>query len=247
MDLTRQRVLITGGTRGIGWALARALHAAGAKIAVSGRDPDRLEVLRAERPELRYHACDLADPSQLVGFVARLHHDFGQPTMLVNNAGVQFNDLWRETDTQTVVDRIELETRVNLTSAMQLTSLLLPDLLEAEEAAVVNVTSILAYAPKRSAPAYSATKAGLRSFSRALRYQLAGTRVRVIEVVPPLVDTEMTAGRGKGKMAPEALAAVVVRALTEGKKDEILVGKAKLFRFVQRILPPLATKIARDS
>lgn len=247
MDLTRQRVLITGGTRGIGRALARAFHAAGAKVAVSGRDPERLEALRAEEPALRVHSCDLADPSQLVGFVARLHHDFGRPTMLVNNAGVQFTGLWRESDTQTVVDRIELETRVNLTGAMQLTALLLPDLLEAEEAAVVNVTSILAWAPKRSAPAYSATKAGLRSFGRALRYQLADTRVRVVEVVPPLVDTEMTAGRGKGKMTPEAVAAAVVAALAEGKKDEILVGRAKLFRLIQRLLPPLATRIAREA
>jgi len=246
MDLARQRVLITGGTRGIGLALARALREAGAKVAVCGRDVERLDWLRSDLPEIRALHCDLAQPTQLVGFVARLHHDFGKPTMLVNNAALQFNDLWLETDPQQVVDRSELEVRVNLTSALQLTALLLPDLLAAEEAAIVLLSSVVAFAPKRSAPTYSATKAALHSFGCALRYQLAQTRVRVVEVVPPLVDTEMTAGRGKNKLSPSAVAAAVVQGLATGE-SEIFVGKARLFRWVHRLAPGLAARLVKDS
>lgn len=246
MDLARQRVLITGGTRGIGLALARAFHAAGAQVAVCGRDAERLEWLRSDLPQIRALRCDLAEPSQLVGFVARLHHDFGMPTMLVHNAAVQHTDLWLERDPQQIVDRSELEVRVNLTSVLQLTALLLPDLLAAEEAALVLVSSVVAYAPKRSAPTYSATKAALHGFARALRDQLSATRVRVVEVVPPLVDTEMTAGRGRNKLPPAAVAEAVLAGLAAGAR-EIFVGKARGFRWLHRLAPALAARLVRDA
>lgn len=108
------------------------------------------------------------------------------------------------------------------------------------------MTSALALVPKRSAPVYCATKAALRSFTRSLRCQLAGTPVRVVEVLPPLVDTAMTAGRGRGKLAPDVVARAIVRSL-EGGGDEVRIGKTKWLFAAHRLSPALAGRLMRDA
>jgi uncharacterized oxidoreductase len=124
---------------------------------------------------------------------------------------------------------------------------LLPLLARQPSAAILNITSGLALAPKKSSPVYCATKAGLRSFTRALRYQCedALPHVHVVEALPPLVDTAMTHGRGRGKISPEACAAEIVAGLKAGRR-EIHVGKAKLLRAVIRLSPALGYRIMRD-
>ena len=114
------------------------------------------------------------------------------------------------------------------------------------EASIINVTSILAIVPKESAPVYSATKAALRSFSRTLRWQLEGTSVRVLEVIPPVVDTAMTAGRGSDKVSPETVAEHAWQAYLEDK-SEVFVGKARAASVLARIAPSLAESIIRRS
>ncbi|GBE18310.1 putative oxidoreductase [archaeon BMS3Abin16] len=113
------------------------------------------------------------------------------------------------------------------------------------EAAVINVSSALGIVPKESAPVYCATKAAIHSFSKSLRYQLEKTPVKVFEIIPSLVDTDMTRGRGKGKISPETLAKEVIKGL---KKDnyEIRVGLVKILFLVNRVLPSLAERVIRN-
>ena len=119
-------------------------------------------------------------------------------------------------------------------------------LLRQPESAIVNVSSGLGLVPKQSAPVYCATKAGLHIFSKALGYQLAHTGVRVMEVIPPLVDTPMTAGRGRNKLSPEQLVDEFLRGFARNQR-EINIGKVGLLRLIQRISPALADRILKNS
>ncbi|MGD8289730.1 MAG: SDR family NAD(P)-dependent oxidoreductase, partial [Gemmatimonadota bacterium] len=247
MDLATQRILITGGTRGIGLELARELTRRGAEVAVSGRTelaPARVADLY---PGARYFRADLGSAEQVRSLVERLRSDFGPVTMLVNNAGVQLNHDWTETREQDRECWARMEATTNLVAPLSLTALLLDDLVASPAAAVVNVTSGLALAPKRSAPVYSATKAALRSFTQGLRYQLADhPHVRVIEVVPPIVDTGMTAGRGEKKMAPQDVAEAVADGIV-ADREEIWIGKSSILRVLFRIAPGLVARMMRDA
>ena len=247
MDLSGHGLLITGGTRGIGLALAKACLSRGARVAVCGRSARRIDTQGEGLAGIVPFACDLSQASRLPTFVEEVRARFGPPSILVNNAGIQHNYLWPETPSDDIVLRVEREVRTNLTSLLALTGSFLPDLSSHPEAAIVNVTSALALAPKRSAAVYSATKAAVRSFSRALRYQLGeGSTVRVVEVVPPVVETEMTRGRGGHKMKPEKVARKIVRGL-ERDREEIWIGAARLLRILHRLSPALAARLVRDS
>jgi uncharacterized oxidoreductase len=247
MNLSEHRVFVTGGTRGIGLALATTLTDRGAAVALCGRSEERLVEIRRRFPRIAALRSDLADLDALPSLAAELRSTLGPPTILVNNAGIQLNHSWPGTPASEVVDRLRREILVNLTSPLALTAHLLDDLGRAPAAAIVNVTSALALQPKRSAPVYCATKAALRSFTRALRYQLeAHPTVRVVEAVPPLVDTEMTEGRGKGKVSPAEVAEAIVAGL-ERDVDEIYVGKARVVRAIHRLAPGLAARLMRDS
>ncbi|MGO4835837.1 SDR family NAD(P)-dependent oxidoreductase, partial [Rhizobiaceae sp. 2RAB30] len=125
---------------------------------------------------------------------------------------------------------------------------LLPVLVDNKPAAIVNLTSALAVAPKAAAPVYCATKAAVRNFSRGLRYQCedAALGVSVIEVVMALVDTGMTRGRGKGKISPGAAARHVIDAIERGR-DEVWVGATRIIRALHRISPRLAERVLRQS
>lgn len=246
MNLARHRVFITGGTRGIGFALAKTLMARGAAVAVCGRDAQRVKEVQSQLPSVSAFECDLAELDRLPNMLDSVRSSFGSPTILVNNAGVQFNHSWLKASTPEVVRKLMTEIAVNLTSPLTLTALLLDDLVKAEESAVVNISSLLAMKPKRSAPVYCATKAAIRSFGQALRYQLASyPHVRVVEVVPPLVDTGMTAGRGKGKISADQAAQLIATGLERDMTD-IYIGKAKIMRILNRLSPATVGRLLRD-
>jgi uncharacterized oxidoreductase len=188
MELVNQTVLITGATSGIGLHLATRLHALGNTVIACGRRPERLAELAAQHPGLATYACDVREASQREALAAWAIAHYPGLTMLVNNAGImQQYDLTQPLD----VAKVTAEVTSNLIAPMHLGSLLTAHLQQQPAAAIVNVTSGLAFTPLATVPVYCATKAGLHSFCLSLRHQLRHTAVRVFEIVPPAVRTAL--------------------------------------------------------
>lgn len=233
MNRKRNTVVVTGASRGIGAALVSAYVATGADvIAVSRTLPEYRE------PNVKPVAADLGTDAG-IATLAKVIETHGKPVdILVNNAGIQNKvDLTQPGDPTS----IDAEIAINLAGPIKLT-LALMRFLRTPGASVVNVTSLVALHPKPSAPVYSTTKAGLASFTRALRHQLAGHGILVVEAIPPLVDTEMTQGRGSGKLSPDDMAATIITGVENG--DTLVApGKSKLVLKLNRVFPNLVAHI----
>lgn len=245
MKLDQRKVLVTGATAGIGAALVDLLLRKGCQIIVTGRQDTVLKAMGA-RPGLFPIRCDFAnaqDVTELANHVRQTHPDL---SAVFNNAGVQHEIAVAGTQTSRLEEIVTTETAVNYVAPVCLTLQLLPVLSRQPDALIVNVTTPLAMSPKRSSPFYCASKAALRIFTKSLRFQLEidHPKIRVVEAQPPLVDTAMTRGRGKGKISPEQAAAGIVEGIERGKQ-EIYVGKAKLLRFIYRCMPSLAERITK--
>lgn len=181
-------MLITGGASGIGLALAERFLGRGNHVLLCGRREDKLREVKERLPDLEIRVADLAKETDRHAVLDWAVTGFPSLNVLVNNAGVQ-----RYPDFPGGVswESIREEIAINLDAPIHLTALFLPHLLKQPRAAVVNVTSGPAFVPIARAPVYSATKAGLHSFTRSLRRQLSGTPVEVIEIIPPAVDTDL--------------------------------------------------------
>lgn len=236
MDVSGKSVLLTGGSSGIGRELARLLKQKGARVAVTGRDKERLAAMAEEGFEIV--EADLSTPHGVDGLIA----DLGEREIdiLINNAGQGVDHDFREALPD--ADAADACIYANFHAPVRLITALVPRLGRRPEAAIVNVTSGLAIAPRAGGPIYCATKAGLRSYTMALRAQLADTNIHVIEALPPLVDTNMTAGRGGNKMPAPECAAQILDAI-ESNADEANVGQVRLLRWVYSISPALARRI----
>ncbi|UUP17379.1 SDR family oxidoreductase [Nitratireductor thuwali] len=247
MQVDGQAVLITGATRGIGRALAEKLAARGARLLLVGRDAAALEVVRdGLAGEAKTHVCDLSRPDEVDKLVRRVREEHGGLSVLVNNAAAQRQMDFIDGDRGELTAYSRAEIALNLTAPITLIAGLLPLLARQGEAVIVNVSSALALAPKQAAPVYCAGKAGLRSFGRALRYQCADAapHVRVCEVIMPLVDTDMTRGRGSGKISAATAAAAILSAIESGR-DEYWVGKSRLLPLLGRLSPKTVERILR--
>ncbi len=182
-------ILITGGATGIGFALAERFLAAGHRVAICGRRDAKLGEAKAKRPDLVTFRCDVASCDDRVRLRDRVIAELPALDMLINNAGVQRRDRVRG-ETPSWEER-QSEIAINFEAPVHLVDLFLPHLLARPSAAIVNVTSGLAFVPAPFAPVYGATKAALHSFTMALRHHLSATSVRVVEIVPPAVNTEL--------------------------------------------------------
>jgi uncharacterized oxidoreductase len=236
MDISGKTVLLTGGSAGIGRELARQMKAKGAQVAVTGRNHARLAEMRNEG----FEAIE-ADLSSAHG-VDALIADLGDRELdiLINNAGQGVDHDFREA--QPDADAADACIYANLDAPIRLITALWPRMKARPEAAIVNVTSGLAIAPRAGSPIYCATKAGLRSYSQALRAQMVGSNVHVIEALPPVVDTQMTADRDMKKMpAPECARQILVAI--ERNNPQANVGMVKLLDLAHSISPALARRI----
>jgi uncharacterized oxidoreductase len=240
MELRDKRVLVTGGSAGIGRAIAAELKRAAARVMICARSEEPLRRTASDL-DVQMSVCDVSDSSQVQELAARVRDQWGGLDILVNNAGIQYHhDFTRPI----AFAEVEHEIGVNLIGPIRLIQILMPVLREAPEAAIVNVTSGLALLPKRTAPVYCATKAGLRSLSISLGWQLEQTNVRVMEVLPPRVRTAMTVGRQQGAIEPAAVARALARGLRHDAR-EVLVGQSRLLAYLLRIAPWVAADVLK--
>ena len=222
MQLSGNTVLITGGTSGIGYALAEAFLEAGSTVLVCGRSEKHLQEARAKHPELQIRVCDTSQDEDRRGLLAWVRERFPGLNVLVNNAGVQRDvDLTRGLGEFLAGDN---EIRINLEAPIFLTGMFAP-LLAQNQGTLINVSSGLGFIIAAGMPVYSASKAGMHAFTMAMRAQFAKVGVKVFEIVPPAVDTNLNpqgrAKRGhfKAGLGAKEFVAAVMQGLTEDKPE----------------------------
>lgn len=189
MNLSDNTILITGGTSGIGRALAEAFHRRGNQVIIAGRRQALLEEITAACPGMRGMRLDVQDEAAVAAFAADVRQQFPGLNVLVNNAGISRPEDLTADPLDLSVARSIIQT--NITSVLQLTALLLPTLQQQPDSTIIITTSGLAFVPFARFPTYSASKAFLHSWLQSLRFQLRETSVKVLELVPPYVQTEL--------------------------------------------------------
>lgn len=224
-------ILITGGSSGIGEVLAIHLHQAGNEIIVTGRNPEKLATLRAAHPQIETQICDIRDYGQVEALRDKVSD---RVNILINNAAILQQVSFCDTiDLQVQLDEID----TNLNGTLKMIHAFLPSLRERDHAAIVNVTSALAFVTDAKSPIYSATKAAQHSLTLSLRHQLRGADVKVFELIPPLTDTPMAAHiTDIPKLAPDKLAKALINGLARNK-FEIAPGLSGPARLFARIAP----------
>ena len=241
METSKNKILITGATAGIGEALTKKFLQLDNQIIALGRNEKKLEKISELDKRIIPYKCDISkqeELDELTLFVEQEHNDLN---ILINNAGIQYN--YNFVKEYELLYKVEHEINVNFLAPLKLITLLLPTLQMNDNSAIVNVSSGLAIVPKAQAPVYCGTKAGLHIFSKSLRYQLE--KVKVFEIIPPLVETPMTEGRGKGgKIPPQKLVDEFIKAFRKNKY-EVNIDKVKLLRIINRISPRIADRIMR--
>ena len=230
MKMRSNTIFITGGTSGIGKALAEAFHRLGNQVIISGRREDRLRTICAANPGMRYFVLDVADPSSIRSTARKVIEEFPSLNCVFNNSGIQRRHDFaagQPLDDAAMLAQIE----TNLVGLIRVAAAFLPHLKHQQKATLLNVSSGLAFVPLSDFPVYCATKAAVHSFSLSLRQQLKDTKVKVIEVIPPYVATELGGGAptpaGALRQMPlDTFIAETMREL-EGDADEIAIGGAK--------------------
>lgn len=196
MQLSHNTILITGGTSGIGLAFAKELKQRENTVIICGRREERLEEIMLQHPGIITRTCDVANDKQREELVEWLVTNYPEVNVLINNAGIQLDtDLTNPCNLDCV--RSEIET--NLVAPIHLSSLMVPHLRDKNGAAIINISSGLAFAPLAFMPVYCATKAAVHSVSLSLRHQLKDTHIKVFEIAPPSVDTELGHDRREDK------------------------------------------------
>lgn len=232
--------VVSGGSSGIGRSFVAALHAEGYWVFTCGRDAEKLRWVEQEFPGVRTSVCDMADVDAVRAFAAFVQLSSSRVDLLISNAGVM-----REVDfTDPAIASAELlsEIAINLGGPIQFIASFLPALRAAAPSNVVVVTSGYALAPATHAPIYSAAKAGLRSFCKALRRQLAGLGIGVTEVAPPLVDTPAVSHRSGTKLSSDLVVRVALDGVRRGR-TEILPGSVRWLPLLLRVAPGLAERV----
>src|SRR6202167_2817330 len=235
MKLTSNTILITGGVSGIGYELTKQLTALGNTILITGRDQAKLDRAKAAFPKIHTFQSDVSDPKAIAALYEKVTKQFPEFNILINNAGIM-----REINVHDEAGSLEDITReieINLSGPIRMVKQFLPHLKTKSEAAIVNVSSGLAFVPLPISPVYCATKAGLHSFTESLRVQLKNTKVKVFDLAPPATETELlTSGdpddlKGVSVMKVDDMVAVALKGM---EKDllEIRPGQANQLKLM---------------
>ncbi len=245
MNLSGQTILITGGASGIGLEMVKQLNERGNTIIITGRDKAKLEAARKQFPKIHTIQSDVSDSKAIGALFAQVTKEFPNLNILINNAGIM-NEINLHKETESLED-LTREIDINLKGPIRMSRIFLRHLKTKANAAIVNVTSGLAFVPLPISPIYCATKAGLHSFTLSLRVQLKATNVKVFEVAPPATETELLRAANPEDMKGITVMKVedMVRHSLKGIEQdcfEIRPGQSNQLRFMSRLAPDFILK-----
>ncbi|MDO7903705.1 SDR family oxidoreductase [Pseudomonas sp. K1(2024)] len=233
MQTTGNTLLVTGGGSGIGLELAKAFSALGNEVIIAGRRESVLRQQVADNPGLQYKVLDVSDAEDLQRVAQALIRDYPTLNGVLHAAGIMRGESLRAGPTE-----LDATITTNLLGPMRLDGWLLPHFLQQPHATIITVSSGLAFLPLALTPSYSASKAAIHSYTQSLRYQLKDTCVRVHEIAPPYVQTELMGQRQANDPHAMPLREFIdeVMAIFEHSPDadEILVERVKPLRFAER-------------
>ncbi|MBD1867160.1 SDR family oxidoreductase [Cyanobacteria bacterium FACHB-471] len=237
MYLTDNTILITGGTSGIGRALAEEFHRRGNQVIIAGRRQHLLDEITAAHLGMRGIQLDVEDPGAVDSFASQMQEQFPKLNVLINNAGISRTEDFTADAIDFSVTRSIIHT--NIIGVLHLTAALLPTLKQQPNSTIITTTSGLAFVPRAAFPTYCASKAFLHSWLQSLRSQLRETSVKVLELAPPYVQTEL-AGPSQAT-DPNAMPlanyiAEVMQVLSDldPSHGEILVKRVKALRWAEK-------------
>jgi uncharacterized oxidoreductase len=227
MNLANNTILITGGTSGIGRAFAEAFHKLGNQVIISGRRKGHLAEITNANPGMKSVELDVQNPASIAAVCKKLIADYPKLNAVINNAGIMQLD-----DTSTVMDDAQASSIIatNLLGPIRVTSALIEHLKKQPSAYVLNVSSGLAFTPMNATAIYCATKAAIHSYSMTTRYKLKNTSVKLIEIVPPWVQTDLLNSKNNPNAMPLPDFIAESMKLLATDADEILVERVKPLR-----------------
>ncbi|HXL74174.1 MAG TPA: SDR family NAD(P)-dependent oxidoreductase [bacterium] len=239
MKLSGNTILITGGTSGIGFEMAKELLKKGNTVIVTGRDTAKLDRVKTQLPEIHVIQSDVSQAKEVQALRDKVTNEFPDLNVLVNNAGIwQTIDIQKENDLEDLTKEID----INLKGPIRMVQAFLPHLKKKTASAIVNISSGLAFVPFPVAPVYCSTKAALHSFSLSLRVQLKNTPVKIFEIAPPATQTELLSDfssddmKGISIMKVEEMVRLTLQGI-EQNKYEVTPGQSSQLKFMNRVAP----------
>jgi uncharacterized oxidoreductase len=233
MQISGNTILITGGGSGIGRALAEAFHCQGNRVILAGRRKHLLDGTTAANPGMKAAVLDIENGSGIRSFAEILKRDYPALNVVIHNAGIMRPESLKDG----AIADAEAMIATNLLGPIRLTAALLPFLLKQPNAAIMTVSSGLAFMPLAMTPTYCATKAAIHSYTQSLRYQLSGTSLQVLELIPPYVQTELMGPSQVSDPKAMPLADFIAETMnilkTSPDATEICVERVKALRFAE--------------
>jgi uncharacterized oxidoreductase len=227
MKLSRNTIFITGATSGIGRGLAEAFHSRGNKVIIGGRRKALLDEVTRANPGMDAVEIDVSNPAQIASVTESLKQKYPALNVLINNAGIMpFDDVTGPLDDAQAVNQVN----TNLLGPVRISGALIEHLKKQPEAFIINNSSVVAYIPMSMAALYSATKAAIHSYSLSQRFALRETSVRVLEIAPPWVDTDLIYKSGDARAMQLEPFIAETMALLETATTEVVVEAGQQLR-----------------
>lgn len=236
MKTTKNTILVTGGSAGIGFEIAKLFSSQGNSVIITGRDKSRLQRAAALLPNVTPIAGDITNPEDVEQLVQKMERNFPSLNVVINNAGkATLHDLSQGNG---LAEKAADEIQTNYLSIVRLNERLLPLLKKQKDAAIVNISSIVAFTPNHKMSTYGASKAALHSYTQSLRLALAkNSNIKVFEVMPPLVNTEFSQAIGGANGIPASTVAEELMSAFTKNQFEIHIGKTAYIYELNRTSP----------